>query len=983
MKKIAKLFIVLVLVFALVLSMVACDVPEVETTPTPTPTTPTPATPTPATPTPVTPTPKPTGGYVPTFPGGWDTPSNNLNVTSSGIINGGTYNNVTITDSVADGEVLLKGVTINGTLTVNGGGSNSVVLENTTVNGETKINKEVVESQIPSLKLKGASKVNNIKVDGIGALITSDSGSSIGDITANAPTKILGDAKPNKITANAEVSISSKAIIESVEAYAKAEIILNDGADVETVNLYSERSILVTDSGSKVGNVTIKATISGASVQINGAVTDKITVESGAIGGEIAINSTSSVSIDAKGNIENLVSNGEGKVNLDVTGTVGTVVATGGEIEVSGNASKIEKIESTGSQVTKKDGATGELKTATTVTEELVSIEITSIPNKVVYYVGDNFLTDGLIVTGNYQTKVDAEVKSTYNKKVNATLTLSGGTPLTTVGEIEVTATVEEQTATFKIKVIEKSGGVVVKTLVDRINDTFDVANEWIKGKNVGGLITIDSALTSKSGIANATLNVDNIRANEPIGEGDILSGLVAIFENELAKYEGYTIKLNGNVIFDGTALRNSTLKEALYSVASGFFVHLSEMTPNESGIYLFKILNFVFAKETETYALDFNLNFKGEDVPKIKKMAEVMSEHLEMTLEDDAEKLEAYGVIGETKVAVATVELPDTLIQSVMNLAGKGNLTSSVEIKETFDSLTVGQALNLLGGLRINQIVPEGNVADVTSVLSTINSNASIINKFLSKMSGINIKGTEFIANDATFAPTSGNDEYQKFVGGIISMISQGINSTTIGSYEIASEPNYYAVPVTFTMTMGTFTFTETVVIKLHIEFPLTDADKAEIETAKGTIDTAINDTFIKVINGQAPNSGNRLTTERDGENILLHFSEEAQLSTFIDAIEGTGAKTAFEKFYQRNDIKGFTMAGIDVNFKFTNGIKDKIYGELIALMLAQFMGVNGDEKVSEFIGNEYEIINHCETENGFKFENKMTLKLCGPKTA
>ena len=71
---------------------------------------------------------------------------------------------IVVSDKVADGDVVLKNLDINGSLTVNGGGSNSIHLENTTVVSVT-MDKEVKEdSQIPRLVLEGNSKVETLTV---------------------------------------------------------------------------------------------------------------------------------------------------------------------------------------------------------------------------------------------------------------------------------------------------------------------------------------------------------------------------------------------------------------------------------------------------------------------------------------------------------------------------------------------------------------------------------------------------------------------------------------------------------------------------------------------------------------------------------------------------------------------------------------------------------------------------------------------------
>lgn len=86
------------------------------------------------------------GGYTPPSPSVPSAPAN-LSITENNqVVPSGTYQNVTVTAAVGNGEVTLKDLTINGDLTIQGGGSNSIKLENCTILGKVIMAKESGEA---------------------------------------------------------------------------------------------------------------------------------------------------------------------------------------------------------------------------------------------------------------------------------------------------------------------------------------------------------------------------------------------------------------------------------------------------------------------------------------------------------------------------------------------------------------------------------------------------------------------------------------------------------------------------------------------------------------------------------------------------------------------------------------------------------------------------------------------------------------------
>ena len=98
-----------------------------------------------------------------------------------------------ISDAVADGDVLLKGLEINGKLYVQGGGSNSIHLYNTTVtNIEMAKERTETASQLPRLALQN-SRVTETLLVSKAAIVEADKASAITVTDAKAEVVVFGE----------------------------------------------------------------------------------------------------------------------------------------------------------------------------------------------------------------------------------------------------------------------------------------------------------------------------------------------------------------------------------------------------------------------------------------------------------------------------------------------------------------------------------------------------------------------------------------------------------------------------------------------------------------------------------------------------------------------------------------------------------------------------------------------------------------------
>ena len=173
----------------------------------------------------------------------------------------------------------------------------------------------------------------------------------------------------------------------------------------------------------------------------------------------------------------------------------------------------------------------------------------------------------------------------------------------------------------------------------------------------------------------------------------------------------------------------------------------------------------------------------------------------------------------------MVTMEMPDALMQKAADLV-KDKGTSGDDLQDIFDRQTVGTFLSLMNSndIQLDGILGSG-AEEINSVLTTVNSNANVINKVLSKLT-VTVNGTDFFTGTG-FVPGTKGDAWHNFMDGVIGMTSDGIKAMTPSQFKnengTMSAQNYYAVPVTVEIdledSMG-FSATETVVVVLHIDF-------------------------------------------------------------------------------------------------------------------------------------------------------------------
>lgn len=354
--------------------------------------------------------------------------------------------------------------------------------------------------------------------------------------------------------------------------------------------------------------------------------------------------------------------------------------------------------------------------------------------------------------------------------------------------------------------------------------DALDAKLAGIKGNDGAVLVTAKREGTAYT----LKLNVDAIQSGAAAFGDDFLTGLATNLKNALDENFGrYVLTADGQDVYNKGTFQNTALKNALFSVADGFFYTLNHMT-EENGVYTYKTVN---AKVTgdNTYAFTIAVQLEGEDVAKVKSLAGTLADHLQMEMLDSDAINSRYGItVNESKAIVVTMEMPGKLMQAGVDKIGSGK-----DAQKAFDGdgVTVSALLGIMNSIDSLDGVLGSNASDVNSVLNTVNSNANVVNKVLSKMTAKVTAQNGTTANfDMTFTPSNTGNAWKDFMAGVIAMT--GSDEGSVGAmkpnqFKVAQEGTYkdyyYAVPVTVTIdldrSMG-FQATETVVVVMHIDF-------------------------------------------------------------------------------------------------------------------------------------------------------------------
>lgn len=617
--------------------------------------------------------------------------------------------------------------------------------------------------------------------DEAGATVKAD-GKGIVLVVADDVT-VTGSVDKLLVPANdIEVTVKGSKNIDDITVSGDNSKVILDNASADNVTLDGEKSAVETKNGAKIDNVIVTENASGATVDVGSGTTvgnvenhaeDATVTGSGTVK---KVESDKDITVETKNtDVKNI---GDEKITVtDKSGKDTTIGTTG-----SGSSTTVNK-------GTTSSGGGGSSSGGSS-TPSHTHVWATAWSHDETHHWHDC-------------TAANCTVSSNADKDGYATHTFTNGVCVCSVKSPEVKAT-------------------------EKAWDALDAKLAEIKGNDGAVLVT-----AKRDGTAYALkLNVDAIQSGAAAFGEDFLTGLATNLKSALNENFGsYVLTADGQDVYNKGTFQNTALKNALFSVADGFFYTLNNMT-GENGVYTYKTVN---AKVTgdNTYAFTIAVQLEGRDVAKVKSLAGTLADHLQMETLTGEEVNSRYGIsVNENKAIVVTMEMPDKLMQAGVDKIGSGE-----NAQKAFDGVNATVA-NLLGIMKENMTSLDqalgSNAAEVNSVLTTVNSNANVVNKVLSKMTAkVTPKNGTAAYFGMTFTPGEENNAWKDFLTGVIGMVGSDDNSVGAmrpNQFKVVgvagsefSDKNYYAVPVTVTIdlerSMG-FKATETVVVVMHIDF-------------------------------------------------------------------------------------------------------------------------------------------------------------------
>lgn len=578
-------------------------------------------------------------------------------------------------------------------------------------------------------------------------------------------------------TDNIVVIVSGSKNIGSIAITGNHSTVILDNATADDVTISGVGSKVETKNGSHIKNIALTESASGAVVAAgSGTTIDNVA------------NSAPGAAVTGSGTVKSVAS------DTDVT-----VETKNTEVKNTGR-SEITVTDAKGKETTVKPG------TSTTVNKESAS--------------------SGGSSGGSYTPP--AQHTHTWNAGVvtkEATCTEAGVKTFTCSCGATYTEDIPAKGHNYNNGVCSNCGDKQPEVkATEKAWDALDAKLAGIKGNDGAVLVTAKREGTAYT----LKLNVDAIQSGAAAFGDDFLTGLATNVKNALDENFGrYVLTADGQDVYNKGTFQNTALKNALFSVADGFFYTLNHMT-EENGVYTYKTVN---AKVTgdNTYAFTIAVQLEGEDVAKVKSLAGTLADHLQMEMLDSDAINSRYGItVNESKAIVVTMEMPGKLMQAGVDKIGSGE-----DAQKAFDGdgVTVSALLGIMNSIDSLDGVLGSNASDVNSVLNTVNSNANVVNKVLSKMTAKVTAQNGTTANfDMTFTPSNTGNAWKDFMAGVIAMT--GSDEGSVGAmkpsqFKVAQEGTYkdyyYAVPVTVTIDLDSsmgFQATETVVVVMHIDF-------------------------------------------------------------------------------------------------------------------------------------------------------------------
>lgn len=272
----------------------------------------------------------------------------NVNADGNAVLNkAGTLEGATISgdliigDGAAEGDVVLKDVTVSGRLLVRGGGTSTVTLEGNTTVGSVVVNKPTGAVRVEN----NTEKTVNVNAVSDNVVLTGD----FNEVNANAAqgtVTLTGAtvATMNVAGTSAKVVVSEKSTVETMNVQGSASgaaVSVQSGTTVKTMNTAASKAVVT------VNGTVNTMSVAGSDTTVKaeeGAKIEKITT------------SAANTSVSGQGSVTNFEA-AQGASGADIT-TSGTKVVNNGTGNVTTGNDKVIASGSTGTSESDNTGTT-------------------------------------------------------------------------------------------------------------------------------------------------------------------------------------------------------------------------------------------------------------------------------------------------------------------------------------------------------------------------------------------------------------------------------------------------------------------------------------------------------------------------------------------------------------------------------------------------------------------------------------------------
>ena len=415
---------------------------------------------------------------------------------------------------------------------------------------------------------------------------------------------------------------------------------------------------------------------------------------------------------------------------------------------------------------------------------ELTGIEITSAPNKTAYFVGDEFVADGLVVTANYNNNTSEPVTD-YTTDAAEVLSAAGENK-------DVTVTYEEKTATFKVNVTAVAlESIAVTTLPTKttytVGEEIDLTGIRITATNNNGStfeVTEGYTTDAEAVLATAGANKDvTVTYQEKTATFTVTVNEApkTIAELKALMDEGDNGAISASVTLGPVKVTNvtSTKKNAYIEDNTGGMV----IYYKNGGIELTSSTEYtgLVVNTTTMYNSDYEITAYSDDNASSEALSELPLTILEAS-NFNAEDYKVYqymrvglngltldSAVSSTNSASRThtiggvqVYFPsmDIKTESVVNVVGRMSIYNGVyqiSVSSAVDVtiVTEGIETTTITGL-VNKSIKQGESLDFSTIVSN-NVNATISYSLENPATGITLEGsTVSVAADAEVDATA-----------------------------------------------------------------------------------------------------------------------------------------------------------------------------------------------------------------------------------